>query len=170
MKLILVAKLAAVALLTGCSTSAPYESRNHTFAVADKVTNSTVVLAPQKAVEFSTFAAKESASVEREIRGSLIDAMKQFGRFQSGAPTGATITIDAVRHGVTSAGDQLFAPIVEAEIHATGAKGEKLMRRTHSATSGEIHTLEQFIQDPELYRRAIAIAAQKLALELAADL
>jgi hypothetical protein len=164
--------MSTAVLLSGCASSNQLENRIQTITVADGVLKPTMILAPAKAADFSTFAARESAQVEREVRGSTADAIKQFGRFQRGAPTGsdATLTFDAIRHGVTSAGENLYAPIVEADFRATGMKGEQLLRRSHSATSGEVHTLDQFIKDPDLYRRAISVAAEKLALELASDL
>ena len=40
---------------------------------------------------------------------------------------------------------------------------------TSSATSGELHPLDTFVKNPELYREALRIAAQKLALEMMAS-
>ena len=172
MKSALIATLSAAALFAGCASSNHLANRIQTITIADGSLKPTTILAPTKATEFSAFAARESAQIEREVRGSTLDAITHFGRFQRGAPNGsdATITFDAIRHGVTSAGGDLYAPIVEADIRATGMKGEQLLRRSHSATSGEIHTLDQFVKDPALYRHAISVAAQKLALELAGDL
>lgn len=164
--------ITAAMLFAGCAGSSYLDKRIQTVAIADGVTKPTEVLDPAKAVEFSTLATRESARIERELRGNTRDALKQFGRFQTGERGGsdATITFEVIRHGLTAVGENLFAPIVEAEIRATGSKGENLLRKSRSATSGEVHTMDQFLKNPELYRNATSLAAQKLALELAGDL
>jgi hypothetical protein len=172
MKYSLLAPLSAAALFAGCASSNHLANRIQTITISEEIRKPTTVIAPAKASDFSAFAARESAQIEREVRANTLDAIRHFGRFQPGAPNGsdATITFDAIRHGLTSAGGNLYAPTVEADIRATGIKGEQLLRRSHSATSGEIHTLDQFVKDPGLYRNAISVALQKLALEVAGDL
>ena len=106
------------------------------------------------------------------MRASTSDSIEQFQRFHRGAEgrTDATVVFDSIRHGVTHVGSGLYAPIVEADAHIVDANGKNLLRRSGSATSGEIHELNAFVTNPGLYREAISIAAKKLAIELTSTL
>lgn len=110
--------------------------------------------------------------MESEVRHSTSDSVEQFQRFRRGSEgrADATVVFDSIRHGVTYVGGGLYAPIVEADAHVADANGKTLLRRTGSATSGEIHELNAFVTSPGLYREAISIAAKKLAIELTSTL
>ena len=59
---------------------------------------------------------------------------------------------------------------IEAVVRVFGADGKVLVNRSQSATSGELHTLDEYVQNPDLYRNGIGIAAKKLGMELAGGL
>lgn len=171
MKLRILLSMAAALACVACSSSG-LSTNVQTLSVSSGTTRATTILAPQKAGEFTAFAARESSFVEREVRDNTSDSIEQFQRFRRGSEgrTDATVVFDSIRHGVTYVGGGLYAPIVEADVHVAGANGKNLLRRSGSATSGEIHELSVFVTEPGLYREAISIAAKKLAIELTSTL
>lgn len=171
MKLRILLSSMAIFTFVGCSSSG-LSTHVQTLSVAAGTTRATTILAPQKAGEFTAFAARESSFVERELRDSTSDSIEQFQRFRRGSEgrTDATLVFDSIRHGVTDVGGGLYAPIVQADAHVAGVDGKNLLRRSGSATSGEIHELHVFVTNPDLYREAITIAAKKLAMELTSAL
>lgn len=171
MKLRILLSSVAILATVGCSSSG-LSTNVQTLSVSPGATKATAILAPQKAGNFTAFAARESSFVERELRNGTADSIEQFQRFRRGAEgrTDATVVFDSIRHGVTHVGGGLYAPIVEADAHVASVGGKNLLRRSGSATSGEIHELNVFVTNPELYREAISIAARKLAMELTSAL
>lgn len=159
-------------LLTGCANSNQLSTKVQTLAVQPGTAKPTSILAPLKANDFTAEASRQTSFVETEVRNSTINSLVQFGRF--GAPQGrnadATIVFDSIRHGVTLVGNSHYAPIVEAVARVVGADGKSLVNRSHSATSGGLHTLEEYAKTPNLYRDGIGIAAKKLGMEFAGGL
>ncbi len=163
--------ISASLLFVGCSGSG-LSNKIHTLNVSASSTKPTTVLAPAKETEFAAAAERETAFVEQAVRTSTLDSIGQFQRFQRGSDNGAdaTVVFDAIRHGVTRVGEGLYAPTVEADIRVVGPDNKQLLRRTGSATSGELHPLDTFVKNPALYHEALRIASQKLALELTSAL
>ena len=160
----------ATLALVGCESQ--LSNKIQSLSVAKGTTRPTTIIATPQQREFADSAARQSAFVEGELGSSTADALAKFGRFDvtQGRSTDATLMFDSIRHGVTRVGNHLYAPIVEATVHVVGADGKVLARRNQSATSGEIHPLEEFTRNTALYRDAIEIASGKLGLELASGL
>ena len=159
-------------LLVGCANSNQLSTKVQTLAVQAGTTKPTAIIAPQKANDFTAAAARQTSFVETEVRNSTADSLGQFGRFgrTEGQKADATVVFESIRHGVTLVGNGQYAPIIEAVVRVVGADGKVLASRSQSATSGELHTLAEYAQTPDLYRDGIAIAAKKLGMEIAGGL
>jgi hypothetical protein len=162
--------LATIALLAGCAS--PLSNKVHTLDISNTTTKGTAIIAPPKATDFTNAAARQSGFVEHELRAGTGEGIEQIQRFQRATKNSAdaTIVFDTIRHGVTNVGSGLFAPTVEAVIRIVGTDGKVIASRQQSATSGEIHPLDAFVKNPELYRNAVSVASKKLGLELASGL
>lgn len=160
----------ATLLLGGCANSLPKKIQS--LNVARGTAKPTTIIAPERASEFTAFATRHSAFVENEVGNSTASSLAKFGRFDAmqGRSSDATVMFDSIRHGVTRVSNNLYAPIVEASVRIVGANGKVLTRRKQSATSGAIHTLEEFTTNTAIYREAIDIAADKLGMEIASGL
>jgi hypothetical protein len=160
----------ATLALGGCASH--LSSKIHNLNVAKGTAKPTAVIAPPQETNFADFAARQSPFVEQELGNSTANAIAKFGRFSSvpGRGADATVMFDSIRHGVTRVSNNLYAPIVEANVRVVGENGKILLRRHQSATSGEIHPLEEFVRNSALYREAIDIASEKLGIEIASDL
>ncbi len=159
-------------LLASCANSNQLSKAIQTLSVQPATGKPTTVIAPQKAVDFSATAARLTSVVETEVHTQTVKSLEDFGRFGSPKEHGAdaTVVFDFIRHGVTLVSNEQYAPIVEAVVSVVGTDGKSLARRSQSATSGELHTLEEYVQNPELYREGISIAAKKLGMEIAGGL
>lgn len=171
MKLSTLLSISASLLFVGCSSSG-LSTKIQTLNVSASSTKPTTLLTPPKETEFAAAAERETAFVEQAVRTSTLESIGQFQRFQRGSDSGAdaTVIFDAIRHGVTRVGDGLYAPTIEADVRVVGLDNKQLLRLTRSATSGELHPLDTFVKNTELYREALRIAAQKLAVELTSAL
>lgn len=159
-------------LLVGCANSNSLSSKVQTLAVQSGTTKPTIVIAPPKANDFTAAASRQTTFVETELRNSTADALGNFGRFATpqGPTSDATLVFASIRHGVTKISITQYAPTVEAVVRVIGANGKTLATRKQSATSGEIHPLQDYVNNAALYRDAIAIAAKKLGMEIASGL
>lgn len=159
-------------LLVGCANSNSLSRKVQTLAVQSGTTKPTVIIAPIKATEFTAAAARQTTFVETELRNSTADSLGNFGRFSSpqGRTSDATLVFESIRHGVTQIGSTQYAPTIEAVVRIVGANGKTLASRKQSATSGELHSLQDYVNNSALYRDAIAIAVKKLSMEIASGL
>lgn len=159
-------------LLVGCANSNNLSTKVQTLAVQSGTTKPTVVIAPQKANAFVAAASRQTSFVEAEVRNGTADSLAQFGRF--GPPQGrgsdATIVFESIRHGVTLVGNGQYAPVVDAVVRVVGPDGKTLATRRQSATSGGLHSLQDYANDAERYRSGISVAAKKLGMEIAGGL
>ena len=77
---------------------------------------------------------------------------------------------ESIRHGVTLVGNGQYGPVVDAVVRVVGPDGKTLATRRQSATSGGLHSLQDYANDAELYRSGISVAAKKLGMEIACGL
>ena len=171
MKSSILLTIAATFLFASCAGSGHLSKSVQSLNIGRDPATPVVVISPMRSADFVGFASAESVFVETEVRNAASDAIGQFERFQQKSDgADATLLFDSIRHGVTHVGDGLYAPIVETRVRVVDARGKTLLRRSNSATSGEVHDLDTFMRTPGLYRDAVSVSARKLALELAGGL
>jgi hypothetical protein len=161
--------LAAAVLLSGCA-SGHFSSSVKNVGINTAPARGIVVLAPDKANVFAAMAREHNGWLEGQLRASINRQLAQSERFQpaKGTAGDGVVAFNSLRHGLLEVSANNYAAQVIADISLL-KDGKVVGNREITSTAGDLRPLMDF-EDPKIYEEALTNAADKLALELVADL